>query len=80
MIVKIKCYNKAKPYFLINSASALEYGLHRANVATRECWKISFEHSEVRMLSNRQMFEGTTKFAKMQILSKKSFRGDEVMR
>ena len=36
MIVKIKCYNKAKPYFLINSASALEYGLHRANVATRE--------------------------------------------
>lgn len=37
MIVKIKCYNKAKPYFLINSASTLEYGLHRANVATREC-------------------------------------------
>jgi len=26
------------------------------------------------------MFEGTTKFAKMQILSKKSFRGDEVIR
>ena len=32
------------------------------------------------MLSNRQMFEGTTKFAKMQILSKKNFRGDKAMR
>ena len=36
MIVKIKWYNKAKPYFLINSASALEYGLHCAKVSTRE--------------------------------------------
>ena len=54
---------RCQPYFSTKSA----------NVATRECWKISFEHSEVRMLSNRQMFEGTTKFAKMQILSEKSF-------
>ena len=37
------------------------------------------------MLPNRQMFEGTTKFASVQILSGKSFsdeeaKGDEVIR
>jgi hypothetical protein len=32
------------------------------------------------MLSNRQMFEGKEKFASVQILSGKSFRGEEAIR